>query len=318
MSPGKAGKRGESLRTYSLRKRKSTVRSRDLGGDVPAGSSFREWFDALPDILAGGDIKKLARSLASARRRKRQVIIGLGAHVIKCGLSPLVVGLMEEGLVTAVALNGAGAIHDFELAWAGFTSEDVGPALESGTFGMARETAEFINEAAGRAYDEGTGLGEGLGRLITEEKVPNRELSILAAGKRTGVAVTVHVALGTDITHMHPSTSGAALGETSLADFRLLSERVGRLEGGAYLNIGSAVILPEVFLKALALARNRRQGRPRRFTTANLDFFPHYRPLQNVVRRPTSSGGRGYQIIGHHEILLPLLFTAVREELQRA
>lgn len=318
MSPGSAGRGGKALRTYSLRKRKSTVRSKDLGGAVPAGSSFREWFDALPDILAGGEIKKLARSLASAKRRRRQVIIGLGAHVVKCGLSPLIVGLMEEGLVTAVAMNGAGAIHDFELAWAGSTSEDVGPALESGTFGMARETAEFINEAAGRAFDEGTGLGEGLGRLITEEKVPNRELSILAAGRRAGVPVTVHVAVGTDITHMHPSTSGAALGETSLADFHILSERVGRLEGGAYLNIGSAVILPEVFLKALALARNRRQGRPRRFTTANLDFLPSYRPLQNVVRRPTSSGGRGYQIIGHHEILLPLLFTAVREELQRA
>jgi hypothetical protein len=258
----------------------------------------------------------LAGAIASARRRRRQVIAGLGAHVIKCGLSPLLIKLMEEGIVTAVAMNGAGAIHDFELAWGGSTSEDVGPALENGSFGMARETAEFINEAAAAGYREGKGFGESLGRLLAGAKLPNAGLSILAAGARTGVPVTVHVAIGTDITHMHPSASGAAIGETSLADFHLLTGLVERLEGGVYLNIGSAVVLPEVFLKALALARNRRGGKPRRFVTANLDFLSHYRPLQNVVYRPTSGGGKGYQIIGHHEINIPLLFTAVREALQ--
>lgn len=304
------------LRTYSLGKRKSLVGHRDAGGVVPAGASFAEWFDSLPDILAGRDIRLLAAAVASARRRKRQVIAAMGAHVIKCGLSPLIVSLMEEGIVTAVALNGAGAIHDFELAWAGATSEEVGPALEDGSFGMARETADFINGAAVSASRDGVGFGESLGRLIAGEKLPNGEMSILAAGARTGVPVTVHVALGTDIIHMHPSASGAAIGESSLADFHRLAERVTRLEGGVFLNIGSAVVLPEVFLKALALARNRRDGKPRRFTTANLDFLPHYRPLQNVVRRPTTLGGRGYQIIGHHEIVLPLLFTAVREGLK--
>jgi len=274
--------------------------------------------DSLPDVLAGRWIRDLAQAIVSARKRKRRVIVGLGAHVIKCGLSPLLVEFMEEGVITAVALNGAGAIHDFELAWGGSTSEDVGPALEKGTFGTARETAAFINEAADFAYREGLGFGEGLGRLINEGELPNPGLSILAAGARTGVPVTVHVAIGTDITHRHPSASGAAIGETSLSDFHLLTRLVERLEGGVYLNIGSAVVLPEVFLKALALARNRRDGKPRRFVTANLDFLSHYRPLQNVVCRPTSTGGKGYQIIGHHEINVPLLFTAVREGLKRA
>jgi len=314
-SPG--GKKGKKpLRTSSLKRRKSKVGAGDLGGSVPAGASFREWLDSLPEILAGKQIRELAGAIASARRRRRQVITGLGAHVIKCGLSPLLVELMEEGIVTAVAMNGAGAIHDFELAWGGSTSEDVGPALEKGSFGMARETAEFINAAAAAGYRDGKGFGESLGSLIAAEKLPNAGLSILAAGTRTGVPVTVHVAIGTDITHMHPSASGAAIGETSLADFRLLTGLVGRLEGGVYLNIGSAVVLPEVFLKALALARNRRDGKPRRLVTANLDFLSHYRPLQNVVCRPTSAGGKGYQIIGHHEINVPLLFTAVREALQ--
>lgn len=306
------------LRTYSLARRKSKVRSRDLGQSVSAGASFRDWLDSLPDLLAGRQIRQLAAAVAGARRRGRQVIAALGGHVIKCGLSPLVIDMMDEGIITAVALNGAGAIHDFELAWAGRTSEDVGPALENGTFGMARETAQFINQAAIYGHEKKLGFGESLGRLILEENPANVELSILAAGERTGVPVTVHVAVGTDITHMHPSTSGAALGETSLTDFHRLAERVARLEGGVHLNIGSAVILPEVFLKALALARNRRQGKPKRFVTADLDFIPHYRPLQNVVRRPTSGGGKGYQLLGHHEILIPLLAAAVREAREKA
>lgn len=314
MSPGKPPD-GHSIRPSSLRRRKSKVRASEQGRTVPAGCSFREWLDSLPRLLAGRDLAELSSAIASARRRRRQVIAGLGAHVIKCGLSPLIVDLMEDGILTAVALNGAGAIHDFELAWSGRTSEDVGPALEEGSFGTARETGEFFNEAARRGLEGGQGLGESLGLLLQKGRWKARGPSILAAGARLGIPVTIHVALGTDITHMHPSASGAALGETSLRDFRSLADRVARLEGGVYLNVGSAVVLPEVFLKALALARNRRHGRPRRFVTANLDFLPHYRPLQNVVRRPTSTGGRGYQILGHHEILIPLLCGAVREAL---
>ncbi len=305
------------VRSSSLRRRKSRVQRQELGRTVPAGVSFQEWFDALPAILAGRDIKDLAAAVAAAHRRGREVIVGLGAHVIKCGLSPWVVEMMRSGVITAVALNGAGAIHDFELAAVGYTSEDVGPALEEGSFGMARETADFTNAAAVEGQQHGRGLGESLGRRVLEEKLPHADLSVLSAGICHDVSVTVHVAIGTDISHMHPSTSGSALGETSHTDFRILAAHVARLERGVYLNVGSAVILPEVFLKALALARNRTKGTPRRFVTANLDFFPHYRPLQNVVRRPTTSGGRGYQIIGHHEILLPLLFAAVREELAK-
>jgi hypothetical protein len=301
------------LATTSLDRRSRSVREADFARPVPAGSSFAAWLGALPQILAGRDLRELAAAIVAARRRKREVLLGIGAHVIKCGLSPWIVALMEEGVITGVAMNGAGAVHDFELAWAGATSEDVGPALEDGTFGMARETADFLNGAAADAALEGGGFGETLGRAILEERLPNAGLSITAAGARLGVPVTVHVAIGTDIVHMHPSASGAAIGESSLRDFHRFAERVERLEGGVYLNAGSAVILPEVFLKALAMARNRKKGLPRRFTTANLDFIPAYRPLTNVVRRPTSRGGKGYQITGHHELLLPLLFTAVRE-----
>lgn len=310
-----ASKNRRHLGTTSLGKRRSKVARSDLGSTVPAGSSFRSWLDSLPPLLAGADLRALAAAVASAHRRKRQVILGMGAHVIKCGLSPLVVDLMADGIVTAVALNGAGAIHDFELAWSGRTSEDVGPALEKGVFGTAKETGEFLNDSAVDGERLGLGFGEALGTRLVKRKPPNGSSSILCAGEKHGVPVTVHVALGTDITHMHPGASGAAIGDTSLRDFHRLAAIVERLEGGVYLNIGSAVVMPEVFLKALALARNRRDGLPRRFVTANLDFLPHYRPMQNVVLRPTTMGGRGYQIIGHHELLLPLLFAAVREEL---
>src|SRR5512137_1586815 len=188
-----------------------------------------------PGILAGRDLRDLAAAIANARRRKREVLLGIGAHVIKCGLSPWVVALMEEGLLTGVAMNGAGAIHDFELAYAGFTSEEVGPALEDGSFGMARETADFLNGAAADAALGGLGFGEALGQSILEERLPNAGLSIAAAGARLGIPVTVHVALGTDIVHMHPSASGAALGEGSLRDFRYFTANVARLGGGVYL-----------------------------------------------------------------------------------
>jgi hypothetical protein len=317
MRPRRTKGAAATPRTTSLRRRASKVRRDHLARPVPAGASFAAWLGALPAVLAANDLRALAAAIAAARRGGREVLLGIGAHVIKCGLSPWVVALMEEGLLTGVAMNGAGAVHDFELAFAGATSEDVGPALEEGTFGMARETADFLNDAAADAALEGKGFGETLGGAILGAKLPHAALSICAAGARLGVPVTVHVAIGTDIVHMHPSASGAAIGEASLRDFHRFAERVRRLERGVYLNAGSAVILPEVFLKALALARNRRKGLPRKFTTANLDFIPAYRPLTNVVRRPTTRGGTGLQIIGHHELLLPLLFTAVREEVAR-
>jgi hypothetical protein len=315
MSARRAAPDPPPLRTTSLKKRAGKVLSADLARPVAAGSSFAAWLDALPGLLAARDLRQLAAAIAAARGQEREVVLGIGAHVVKCGLSPWIVALMEEGLLTAVAMNGAGAIHDFELAYAGSTSEDVGPALEEGTFGMALETADFLNSAAADAALDGLGFGETLGQAILDEKLPNARLSIAAAGARLGIPVTIHVAIGTDIVHMHPSASGAAIGEASLNDFHRLAERVARLEGGVYLNAGSAVILPEVFLKTLAMARNRTPGRPKRFVTANLDFIPSYRPLTNVVRRPTAGGGTGLQITGHHELTLPLLFTAVREAL---
>jgi len=313
MSAPRAARGPRPLRTTSLSRRTHKVRSADLARPVPAGASFADWLSSLPQILAASDIRALAAAIVAARRRNREVLLGIGAHVIKCGLSPWITALMEEGLLTGIAMNGAGAVHDFELAYAGATSEDVGPALEDGSFGMARETADFLNGAAADAALDGLGFGEALGRAVLEAKLPNASLSLAAAGSRLGIPVTVHVAIGTDIVHMHPSASGAAIGEASLHDFHRFAARVERLEGGVYLNAGSAVILPEVFLKALAMARNRRKGLPRRFTTANLDFIPAYRPLTNVVRRPTAGAGKGYQITGHHEVMLPLLFTAVRE-----
>jgi len=301
------------LCTFSLKKRASKVRCRDVARPVAAGATFAEWLGSLPDILAGRDLRDLAAAIAAARRNKRAVLLGIGAHVIKCGLSPWIIALMEEGILTGVAMNGAGAIHDFELAYAGATSEDVGTALEDGSFGMARETADFINGAAADAALGGIGFGEALGEAIGGSGMKNAGLSIVAAGARLGVPVTVHVAIGTDIVHMHQSASGAAIGEASMNDFHRFAALVRKLEGGVYLNAGSAVILPEVFLKALAMARNRDKGQPRRFVTANLDFIPAYRPLTNVVRRPTAGGGTGFQITGHHELTLPLLFAAVRE-----
>ena len=317
MSARRAAPEPLPLRTTSLKRRASKVQRGDLARPVEAGASFADWLEALPGILAGRDLRELAAAVVKARRARREVLLGIGAHVIKCGLSPWVVALMEQGLLTGVAMNGAGAIHDFELAYAGSTSEDVGPALEDGSFGMAHETADFVNGAAADAALGGLGFGEALGQAILDEGLPNAGLSITAAGARLGIPVTVHVAIGTDIVHMHPSASGAAIGEASLTDFHRFAARVERLEGGVYLNAGSAVILPEVFLKVLAMARNRRKGLPRRFVTANLDFIPAYRPLTNVVRRPTAGGGTGYQITGHHELLLPLLFTAVREGLAK-
>jgi len=304
------------LKTYPLNRRHSLVRVSNFAKPWRRGGSFTTFFNQLPDILAVKTLRAVAKAIASARKKNRPVIVGIGAHVIKVGLAPILTDLMERKIVTAVAMNGAGIIHDFELALMGHTSEEVDTEINDGRFGMAEETGRILNEAIKQGAQAGEGLGEAIGRYIhrSPDQFPNSATSILATGARLGLPVTVHVAVGTDIIHMHPAADGAAIGFTSLFDFRRLAAVVSRMEGGVYLNIGSAVILPEVFLKALSLGRNL--GRPlANITTVNMDFLSHYRPQTNVVRRPTQKGGRGYSLTGHHEIMLPLLAAAVVEEL---
>jgi deoxyhypusine synthase len=286
-----------------------------LGTPVRAGLSVRRFLDGLPDILAARDLRDAAARVAAAIRACRPVVLGMGAHAIKVGLGPSIVDLVERGRLAAIAMNGAGLVHDFEMAWGGRTSEDVGPGLDRGLFGMARETGEFVNRATREGVAAGLGLGRAVGDAIEAARLPHRRTSILAAAARAGVPVTVHVAVGTDIVHMHPDADGAAIGEGSMRDFRQLAAVVGRLERGVYLNLGSAVVLPEVFVKALNLARNLGH-RVRHLTTIDMDFQRHYRPAVNVIARPTAMGGRGIQLTGHHEIMFPLLWAAVEEALR--
>ena len=287
-----------------------------LGRPVRRGLTVRALVDGMPDILAARDLRTAVERIASAIRRGRPVVLGMGAHPIKVGLGPLIVDLIERGRLAAVAMNGACLVHDFELAWNGRTSEDVGPGLDRGVFGMARETGEFLNGACRDGVAAGLGLGRSVGDAILRARLPFRRMSILAAAARTGIPATVHVAIGTDIIHMHPSADGAAIGEGSMRDFRLLAGVIARLAGGVYVNLGSAVLLPEVFVKALNLARNL--GHPvRPLTTIDMDFIRQYRPTMNVVGRPTAAGGRGIHLTGHHEIMFPLLWAAVEEALGR-
>jgi deoxyhypusine synthase len=303
------------IHTVPLGRRPSKVATAALGRPVRRGLSVRAWLDGLPDILAARDLRDAAARIARAVRTGKPVVLGMGAHGIKVGLGPLIVDLIERGRLAAVAMNGACLVHDFELAWGGRTSEDVGPGLDRGLFGMARETGEFLNRATTEGVAAGMGLGRAIGDAIEAARLPHRHTSILAAAARAGIPATVHVAIGTDIIHMHPDADGAAIGAGSLRDFHLLAGVVGGLDGGVYLNLGSAVILPEVFVKALNLARN--VGRSvRRLTTIDMDFIRHYRPSVNVVTRPTATGGRGIQLTGHHEIMFPLLWAAVEEALR--
>ncbi len=305
------------LKTYPLKKRHSKVRLADFATPWTRGGSFATFYSRLPDILAVKTLRAVTHAIVRAHRNHRPVIVGIGAHVIKVGLAPIITDLMERGIVTAVAMNGAGIIHDFELALMGHTSEEVDAEIDNGRFGMAEETGQILNEAITRGAKDGHGLGEAIGHYLNRsgDQFPNRAVSILATGARLGIPVTVHVAVGTDIIHMHPSADGAAIGATSLLDFRRLTAVVAQMEGGVYLNIGSAVILPEVFLKTLSLGRNL--GHPiANITTVNMDFLSHYRPQTNVVRRPTQKGGQGYSLTGHHEIMLPLLAAAVLDKLE--
>ena len=301
------------VRTYPLAARKSKVGLSDFARPHVPGSPLSEFFDRLPRLLAAESLRGLVADLRRARERGKPIVWGLGAHVLKVGLSPLVIDLMDRGFVTGLALNGAGVVHDFELALAGQTSEEVDEGLGSGSFGMAAETGEGVNRAIVEGDRDGLGLGAAVGRFIDEGGAPHAAVSVLAAAWKRKLPATVHVAMGTDIVHRHPGCDPAAVGRATHLDFRLLAGQVAEMGGGgAYLNVGSAVLLPEVFLKAVTLARNLGHEL-RDFATANLDFIQSYRPITNVVQRPTHGVGRGYSLTGHHEIMLPLLAAALIE-----
>lgn len=300
------------VRTTPARSRASRVRVDDEARPLATGASVVEFVDALPRQLAGADFRAVVHAWARAWSSDRTVLFGFGAHLVKVGLAPIVIDLMERGAISALMMNGAGCVHDLELSMLGHTSEDVAAGLEDGSFGMAAETAERLNAAIGRAHAEGRGMGAAIGADILSSGDRHRDRSVLAAAARLGVPVTVHVAVGTDIHHMHAGADGGALGATSHRDFETLTGIVAGLSRGMVFNVGSAVILPEVFLKALALARNLGH-RPRGFSSVNLDFIRGYRPETNVVDRPTRGSGRGYSLVGHHELMLPLLAAAVKE-----
>jgi hypothetical protein len=301
------------VKTYPLASRKSKANAADFAGPFKGGSGVAALVDSLPSILAGADFKAVVIALRAARDGGRGIVWGLGAHVLKTGLSPVLIDLMERGFVSAIATNGAGVIHDFEIALSGATSEDVDEALGPGRFGMAEETGRELNGAITRGVAAGLGFGQSVVDYLHRTQPPHANVSVLAAAGRLEIPVTVHVAIGTDIIHMHKDASGAALGEGSLRDFRYFVSNVARLEHGVYLNCGSAVVLPEVFLKAVALARN--QGRSLDgLTTVNLDFMRQYRPQTNVVSRPVAGHGTGYSLVGHHEILIPLLAAALVDQ----
>jgi hypothetical protein len=302
------------VRTYPLATRQSKARVEDFARAVDRGSTFKAWFDSLPAILGAEELRRVVEAIVAARGRGAGIVWGIGAHVIKTGVSPVLIDLMRRGYVSALAMNGAGVIHDFEVALAGATSEDVDETLGPGRFGMAEETGRVLNDVIRAASQRGQGFGQAVGEYLATHEAPHADRSLAAVAHRLGVPVTVHVAVGTDIIHMHPHASGAAIGDVSLRDFRYFTSCIARLDGGVYLNCGSAVVLPEVFLKAVALARNR--GIPLdTLTTVNIDFLRMYRPQTNVVSRPVAgTHGVGISLVGHHEILIPLIAAAVIEQ----
>jgi hypothetical protein len=297
--------------------RENKVSARDFAQPPADDRSFRAFLDALPDVLVARDFRAVVGAIAEASRRGRGVVLMLGGHVVKTGLAPVLVELMRRGIVTHVAMNGSAAIHDYEVARFGATSEDVAAGLRDGTFGMAEETGREMNAAFVTGMRDGLGMGECLGVALEQQtELANPELSLLLAARRLGIPLTVHAALGAEIIHQHPAANGAAIGDTSHRDFRRLAGSLPHLDdGGVVLNLGSAVIMPEVFLKALTIARNLGGGKPERFTSVDLDMQRHYRPRMNVVQRPTLHSGKGYEITGHHEIMVPLLVWAVVTEL---
>ena len=302
----------EGLKTYSLASRKSKVNIKNFAQVLAPDKSYVRFVNSLPDVLAGKDFKEFIALMRKAKKANKAIIFALGAHVIKVGLNPVIIDLMKEGWITALAFNGAGIIHDFEIAFAGQTSEDVELQIKNGKFGMAKETGEMLNEAINSGEKKGLGLGEAVGEKMATLNLPYKNLSLLFAANKLNIPVTVHVAIGTDIIHFFPETKGGNLGKTSLQDFFLFCSLLEKLEGGGiFINVGSAVILPEVFLKALSFIRNK--GRTlENFSTAVFDFIYHYRPYQNVVKRPPGDKGKGFYFIGHHELMVPLLAASLK------
>jgi hypothetical protein len=308
------------VRTYSVRERANKVATEEFGKPLRKGATFMEYFDSLPDILAGKELRAVVEAIVQARKNDRPVIVTMGAHVIKVGLSPLLIDWMKRGVLAAIATNGAGAVHDTEVARFGVTSEDVGAGIKTGLFGMARETGEFINGAARIAHSQEAGFGETLGAQLIAEDPPHLDLSLLAQGLKYSVPVTIHVAIGSDIPHPQPSMDGAATGAATYNDFKIFANVVKDLSGGVLLNIGSSVLLPTIIEKSLAVCRNLGHD-VGDFTGVNFDFIQHYRSTWNPVRRAnelTQGKGRGIAITGHHELTIPLLIAAVNEHLDAA
>lgn len=300
----------DKIRTTTLHGRKSKVNIEHFGKPMKSNDSFSSFMDNLPDVLAAKDFKQLIFLCKQARSKSKPIIAALGAHVIKVGLNPVIVDLMQKGWINALAFNGAGIIHDFEISYSGHTSEDVGDSIIDGCFGMTEETAKYLNKTITEAKGK-MGIGEAVGRLIEESDFPYKQYSLFANAYKLNIPVTVHVAIGTDTIHFHPDADGEAIGSCTQRDFFLFCSLIKQLDGGGvYFNIGSAVILPEIFLKAVTFVRNK--GIPLRgLTTAVFDFIHHYRPFQNIVTRPLSSSDKGFYFIGHHEIMIPLLAAAL-------
>jgi len=307
----------DDVKSYPLKKRSSKVKIDDFGDTWKAGGSMNQWLNSLPKILAGNDFSEIVDRFVRASVSNKTIILAMGAHAIKVGLNPIIVDLLNRRILSGLAMNGAGIIHDAEVAMVGFTSEDVAGQIGTGNFGMAEETGKHLNAAISEGAKQGLGIGRSVGAMLIRENFPYNRYSILARAYELDIPVTVHVAIGTDIIHFHPNVDGASIGKTSHLDFRIFARLVSKLEEGVFINLGSAVVLPEVFLKALSLVRNL--GYPvKDFTTVNMDFIRHYRPMTNVVHRPTLDGGKGYNLVGHHEIMFPLLAAAVIEGLREA
>jgi hypothetical protein len=305
----------DQVKTYPLKTRMSKVNFGDFGKPWKKGGDFGSWLGSLPKILAVQDFREVVNKIIRAVRSGSLVILAMGAHPIKVGLNPVIIDLMERGIVHAVAMNGAGIIHDSEIAMVGHTSEDVAAQLGDGRFGMAEETGAFLNRAINEGAKQDLGIGTAVGAKLVQGDFPHKRYSLLVRSYELDIPLTVHVAIGTDIIHFHPAADGAALGKTSHRDFRIFSNLVSKLEGGVFINLGSAVLMPEVFLKALSLVRNLGHD-VTNMSTVNMDFIRHYRPMTNVVQRPTMEGGQGYSLVGHHEIMFPLLAAAVIEGLR--
>ena len=302
----------DKIQTYSLRSRKSKVSIQHFSKPFSPKKDFNQFIRSLPDILAGKDFKEFLALMQRAKKKRKAIIFALGGHVIKVGLNPLLIDLMEKGWITGLVLNGAGIIHDFEIAYSGHTPEDVTEQIPRGRFGMARETGDLLNRAINSVKGQDIGLGEAVGKMIDSSDFPYKDFSIFGAAHRLDIPTTVHVAIGTDTIHFHPLVDGEALGSASLRDFFLFCSLLRNLDGGGvFINIGSAVILPEVFLKGVSYVRNR--GVPLEdFSTAVFDFIHHYRPYQNVVKRPLGKKGKGFYFIGHHEMMIPLLSSSLQ------